>query len=324
MIGSEINMKQDGGPDRAWNRFERLLLIGTEGSVLASADRLFELEEFRSTIEVVQSDGVRAVGAIVNSASGLCAPRTALSRALAMAACFGDDPTRIAAFDALPRVCPGARELFRFVDACKGLRGWGRGVREAVAQWYVDQPVEQLEASITKCPRYGEWAHRDLVRLSHPVPTSSRQSGVFRRIVDGGYDEIVVEDTLPPTADSIKGDTSRAFRGFSCRLRVAMNPSASMAATSIPSNRQVPCEAAARSVADGLGESVPNLETLTDLEGPVDLFLTDFDQPGTDVRVVWALAESVTDLATDGDRASVVARGFEPEFPGLIARFLGA
>lgn len=315
-------MKQDQRPERAWDRFARLLLIGTEGLVLASADSVFQLDDFRSTIDVVHSDGVGAVEAIVKSATSQGAPRTALARALAMAACFGDDPTRIAAFDALPFVCSGPRELFRFVDACKGLRGWGRGVREAVAKWYVDQPAEQLEASITQCPRYGEWAHRDLVRLSHPVPTSSRQSGVFRTIVDGGYDGIVAEDDPVPTPESVRAATALAFRGFPAPLRVSVNRSASMAATSIPLNRQVRCEEAADAIAVGLSESVPNVEIIPVDEGQADLTLTDFDQPELASRIVWALAETPSDQAGELERTSVLVMGLELEFPALIARFL--
>ncbi len=317
-------MKQNEGQEGARGRFERLLLIGTEGRTLISAEAAFHLEHYRSTIDVVQSEGERAVESILSTASTEGAPRTALARALAMAACFGDQPTRTVAFDALPVVCPGSRELFRFVDACKGLRGWGRGVREAVAHWYVCQPVDQLEAGIMACPRYGEWAHRDFVRLSHPVPTSSRQSGVFRKIVDGGYDAIVVPDASAPTLDSVRTDTTQAFERFSGSLLVGLNTSASMAATSIPSGRHVSCSAASAAIVEGLGASVAGLEVREGGDDSVDVLLTDFDRSTSKSRVVWALAEATADLPADDARTSILARGFEPEFPGLIARFLAS
>jgi len=188
----------------------------------------------------------------------------------------------------------------------------------------VGQPVDQLEAGIMACPRYGEWAHRDLVRLSHPVPTSSRQSGVFRKIVDGGYDAIVVPDAPAPTLDSVRTDTRQAFEGFSGSLLVGLNTSASMAATSIPSNRHVSCSAASAAIVEALGASVAGLEVRDGGDEGVDVLLTDFDRSTSSSRVVWALAEAAADFPADDARTSILAMGFEPEFPGLIARFLAS
>ena len=53
-----------------------------------------------------------------------------------MAARLGDDATRAAALAALPAVARTGTHLFHWLQYVKAFRGWGRGVRTAVARWY--------------------------------------------------------------------------------------------------------------------------------------------------------------------------------------------
>jgi 60 kDa SS-A/Ro ribonucleoprotein len=57
-----------------------------------------------------------------------------------MAAGTGDAVTRALALEALPRVARTGTHLFHFLQFVGGFRGWGRGVRRAVAAWYTDRP----------------------------------------------------------------------------------------------------------------------------------------------------------------------------------------
>src|SRR5438445_12992 len=76
--------------------------------------------------------------------------------------------TRSAALAALPRVCRTGTHLFRFAEDVKAFRGWGRGLRRAVGDWYAGKEPGELAYQLTKYQRRNGWSHRDLLRLTHP------------------------------------------------------------------------------------------------------------------------------------------------------------
>ena len=88
--------------------------------------------------------------------------------ALAVLASNASQYVRKVALAAMPRVCRTGTHLFQFVAACKELRGWGRGLREAVAGWYNDKPLDKLAYQVTKYRNRAGYTHRDVLRLSHP------------------------------------------------------------------------------------------------------------------------------------------------------------
>jgi 60 kDa SS-A/Ro ribonucleoprotein len=102
-----------------------------------------------------------------------------------MAAAVGDDPTRRAAFAALPTVARIGTHLFHFAAYMQGLRGWGRGARRAVAAWYQGLPAGKLAYQAIKYQNRDGWGHRDLLRLAHPVAADETQNAVFHWITQG-------------------------------------------------------------------------------------------------------------------------------------------
>ena len=48
------------------------------------------------------------------------------------------------------------------------MRGWGRGLRNAVSHWYVEPGAEDLAHQAVKYQQRDGWAHGDLLRLAHP------------------------------------------------------------------------------------------------------------------------------------------------------------
>jgi len=51
----------------------------------------------------------------------------------------------------------------------EGFRGWGRGLRQAVARWYTAMDIDRLALQAVKYQQRDGWSHRDLLRLAHPV-----------------------------------------------------------------------------------------------------------------------------------------------------------
>jgi 60 kDa SS-A/Ro ribonucleoprotein len=113
-----------------------------------------------------------------------------------MAAGLGDEPTRKAALEALPKVARTGTHLFQFVTFVEGFRGWGRSLRRAVGGWYAARPVDEVAYQAVKYRQREGVAHRDVLRLAHPgeevssgnptLEVSDEHARLFEWIVRGG------------------------------------------------------------------------------------------------------------------------------------------
>ena len=150
-------------------RLRRFLLLGSDGATYYSS----AAELTRDNAEVVfrmaetQHGTLRRVILEVSEAGS--APRVqATLFALAIACSVGADDERGAALALIPRVCRTGTHLFQFTTYVEQFRGWGRGLRTAVAQWYTKPDVGRVAYQAVKYRQRGGWSHRDLLRLAHP------------------------------------------------------------------------------------------------------------------------------------------------------------
>jgi 60 kDa SS-A/Ro ribonucleoprotein len=102
-----------------------------------------------------------------------------------MAAKLGDEPTRKAAFAAVPDVARTSTHLFQFAEAVQAFGGWGRATTRAVAGWYQRENVAQLVYQAVKYRQRDGWTHADLLRLSHPKAPTAAHRELYAWIVDG-------------------------------------------------------------------------------------------------------------------------------------------
>ena len=170
-----------------WTRLDRFLVLGSEGGSYYASERKLTLENAQAVIRCLQADGARAVARIVEiSESGRAPKADPAIFALALATTErASADARKAALDALPRVCRTGTHLFHFAGYVDGLRGWGRGLRRAVTEWY-GMPAEKLAYQAVKYQSRDGWSHRDLLRLSHAkVPADSAHQLVYEWIVKG-------------------------------------------------------------------------------------------------------------------------------------------
>lgn len=178
----------DSRPPEAsdWARLDRLLVLGSERGALRAGAEDVDLTEVESTIRCVRSDACRVVGRLMGILeSGNSSPSGSSVLVLALVTAFGDDEGRSAACAVVPAVCRTAGELFQFAERVTSMRGWGRGLRRAVGNWYRARFADDLAYQVVKCPRRGGWSHRDLLRLAHPTPATREQAAVFRWILGG-------------------------------------------------------------------------------------------------------------------------------------------
>jgi 60 kDa SS-A/Ro ribonucleoprotein len=169
-----------------WTRLERFLVLGSEGGSYYAIERKLTAANADAVKRCVAADGVRAVAAIVViSESGRAPKNDPAILALAIAASEGDTVTRRAALAALPRVCRTGTHLFHFAAHVDGMRGWGRGLRAAVATWYESRPAGDLAYQAVKYQQRDGWSHRDLLRLAHPKPQDDQHKAIYHWVTQG-------------------------------------------------------------------------------------------------------------------------------------------
>ena len=59
--------------------------------------------------------------------------------------------------------------LQMFIDYIGPMRGWGRGLRKAIGNWYTQRPLKDAVYQTVKYRQRYNWTHRDLLRKSHPI-----------------------------------------------------------------------------------------------------------------------------------------------------------
>jgi 60 kDa SS-A/Ro ribonucleoprotein len=151
-----------------WARLRRFLILGSEGGSYYATEQKLTAENAQAVARCINVDGDRAVREIVAvSVAGRAPKNDPAIFALALACGTKDDVTRKLALDALPSVCRTGMHLFTFAGYVENFRGWGRGLRSAVAKWYERDDVAY---QMVKYRQRGGWTHRDLLRLSKPRP----------------------------------------------------------------------------------------------------------------------------------------------------------
>jgi 60 kDa SS-A/Ro ribonucleoprotein len=169
-----------------WVRLDRFLILGSEGGSYYAGERQLTRENAKAVLRAIKGDGLKAVARIRDISHSGRAPRNDPAIfALAMAAKLGDEPTRKAAFAALPDVARTSTHLFQFAEAVQAFGGWGRATTRAVAGWYEREKVGELVYQAVKYRQRDGWTHADLLRLSHPKAPSVAHKELYAWIVDG-------------------------------------------------------------------------------------------------------------------------------------------
>ena len=174
-------------------RLRRFLVLGSEGGSYYAEERQLTVENAKCVRRCIDTDGERTVDVIVDVSFNGRAPRNSTAIfALAMAAAFGNEATRKKAYGELPNVARTASMLFEFVSYRDDMGGWGRGFKNAIANWYENQfsgenPDRNLAYQLLKYRQRNGWTHRDLLRKAHVVPAFG----------DGSLLKYVVKNEVP-------------------------------------------------------------------------------------------------------------------------------
>ena len=171
-----------------WTRFDRFLILGAEGGTYYIGERDLVKQNHDVVVRSIKQDGVRAVKRIIEiSDSGRAPKNDPAIFALALVATHGDAEAKALAFQNLGKVCRIGTHLFHFAEYVNALRGWGRGLRNAVGRWYVSREAEDLARQAVKYQQRDGWSHSDLLRLAHPKASSREHEAVFRWMLTGAH-----------------------------------------------------------------------------------------------------------------------------------------
>lgn len=195
IVGRESEMVQNsaGGYTfslSAMKQLERFLILGSESNTYyASGNKLTE-DNAKNIIALIQSpEGISAVEKIVEiSDSGRAPQNEPALFALALAMTYGDENVKRLAFESLPKVARIGTHVLHLAEYVKSMRSWGRGVRNAFAQWYLSQAPKSLAVNLTKYAQRDGWTHRDVLRLAHPQTTDAVYNALFAYVTNKSYD----------------------------------------------------------------------------------------------------------------------------------------
>ena len=167
-----------------WTRFDRFLILGAEGGTYYIGELVKQNHD--ALVRCIESDSVRAVNRIVEiSDSGRAPKNDPTIFAMALVATHGNAEGKALAFQNLNKVCRIGTHLFHFAEYVNALRGWGRGLRNAVGRWYVSREADDLAHQAVKYQQRDGWSHADLIRLAHPKAPSPQHDAVFRWMLAG-------------------------------------------------------------------------------------------------------------------------------------------
>lgn len=163
-----------------WALLDRFLILGTEGGSYYATEKELTLTAGHGLLDCISADGLRTVARIVEVSESGRAPKNDPA-IFALAACSGagDEATRVAALEALPRVCRIGTHLFQFTRDVEAFRGWGPALRKAVGRWYTEKTPGDLAYQCVKYRNRGGTTHRDVLRLSHPKAMDGEQNALL-------------------------------------------------------------------------------------------------------------------------------------------------
>lgn len=182
----------------------RFLLTGSEHGVYkAGAGGALRTEQCAAFLDQLAATGPSIVDYILEAGNNADAALFAL--AAASSPRFADKETNSRALAALPLVAAKARDLAVFAKYAATMRGWGRGLRTAISNWYEQQPVDALQSQILKRPGKHLREHRSILRRAHPKAGTLAQNAMYQWISDGALGHLATAELRQTTLRQAHG-----------------------------------------------------------------------------------------------------------------------
>lgn len=190
-----------------WKRLERFLILGSDAPTYYQTARALTRQNAAVVTEAWATDPARTASIIVGISSGARAPKNDPAIfALALGSIHTDVAARQQALAAVHLVCRTATHLFMFVNMATTLgKGWGRGMKRAVANWYESKTPDSLAYQMIKYRQREGYTHQRLLQLAHP-PGADGRDHIYAWAVskDNTYSDLV-PDIIPRFHAAQKG-----------------------------------------------------------------------------------------------------------------------
>jgi 60 kDa SS-A/Ro ribonucleoprotein len=193
-------------------QLKRFLVLGCEGGSYYASEKAMTVDNAKNAIKAIQENGIEAVNLIVSvSQEGRAPKNDAAIFALTLAMTFGNEATKKEAYDSIVKVCRTGTHLFTLCDNVQKLRGWSRGLRRGISNFYNNRSPEQLAMQLIKYRQRNGWTHKDVLRLAHVKPKDQATNELLNYAVNKGMPEFSslvnafeVAQTLTNTKEDIK------------------------------------------------------------------------------------------------------------------------
>ncbi len=170
-----------------WQQLDRFLILGTEGGTYYTGEATLTVQNTTNVVDCIREDGIRTVNRVVEiSEAGRAIKNDPAIFVLALAMKEGNEATRREAYATIGKVCRTGTHLFTLAQALDDLgKGWGRGLKRAIASWYLDRGADNTAHQLAKYQSRNGWSNADLLRLSHPKTEDVSLNAAFKWAVDG-------------------------------------------------------------------------------------------------------------------------------------------
>jgi 60 kDa SS-A/Ro ribonucleoprotein len=164
-----------------WTRLRRFLILGSEGTYYVKGPELTK-DNLGIVKECLDEDGMRALGIITDiEMSGRAPKHDPVLLALALATCHDNGEVRRLAYSYIKTLCRTGTHLLHFVAYVTSMRGWSRGLRRGVAEWFTSKTPRDLAYQALKYQQRDGWSLDDVFRLSHTHHTKATVEGHLRK-----------------------------------------------------------------------------------------------------------------------------------------------
>lgn len=194
-----------------WSRLDRFLILGSDAPTYYESARRLTRSNAAVVEECWKADFRRTADRIVEvSLAGRAPKQSPAIFALAMGTLAEDVRARQAALDAVQHVCRTGTHIFEFASICDALgRGWGRGLKRAVRNWYETRPVDALGYQMTKYRNRHGYDHARLISRTRPTAADGDAGRValYRWAVGNSLEGHVLPDVVLGHLEAMKAET---------------------------------------------------------------------------------------------------------------------
>lgn len=203
-----------------WNQLNRFLIIGTAGGTYYANQSKISLENIDAIAKCIKENGKLVVNEIVRvSYEGLALRNDQALFVLAMCSCsrYADTDTRRYALANLDKVARIATHLFIFIGYVKKMRGTGRTLNKAVANWYQNKKGPTLAYQMCKYQNRERLSHKDTICFSHPKPKDEEHEFLYAyatgKVIKKGQHYVKLEKVFKDSKINPRNPSRKIYEG---------------------------------------------------------------------------------------------------------------